>query len=203
MAARPSRFWRLLSLAGASVIIALGAFVGIGSRALAGPLYQFIDDTCNQGGPNSGQFYADGPKQYWHDATYTGGPDPCMMWTYNEGAYTNPQYGNEAYWYNCIGTCSGHYYVEAFIPSVHASTTQAIYQIWEHGHNQSGPSWLCTVDQKNIYNTWVTLCPVVNPVYMCGITTCGGFILLQDGTGEKAGTTQVGYDNGYYGYDGP
>jgi hypothetical protein len=31
---------------------------------------------------------------------------------------------------------------------------------------------------------------------------CGGFILLQDGTGE-AGATQVGQDNGYHGYDGP
>src|ERR1700733_4643777 len=115
-----------------AVVLVMTATVGLGSVALAAPPNtQYIPDTCNQGGGNSGQFYADGPPQYWHDATDSGAYDPCLMWTYNETTYTNVTIGNEAYWYNCIGTCTGYFYIDAFVPSIDASTTNAEYQIWE------------------------------------------------------------------------
>ena len=185
----------------AAAVAALGIFVSV-SLATVRPVYagvwQDIDDTCNQGGANSTQFYADGPPQYWTDATYTGGPDPCMMWTWNETSYTNQFVGNEAYWYNCIGTCTSYYYLYPFIPAVNATTVDAQYQIWEGGHLQSQPTYVCGVNQNAIYNSWVELCSNVAPQWMCGSTSCGGFVLLQDGTGESNGTTQVGYDNLIY-----
>ena len=161
---------------------------------------QQIDDTCNKGGPNSSQFYADGPPQYWFDASYSGGPDPCMMYTYNEYQYKGPTVGNEGYWYNCIGTCSGGYYLYAYIPPIHAYTTNAIYQIWNCGHSCGVLTALCYVNQAPYNNYWYQLCPRNGWFYMYGTTTYGGFILLQDGTGEASGTKQIGYDNGYYGY---
>ncbi len=56
---------------------------------------QFIDDTCNQGGPNPTQFFAEGPPQFWLTANFTGGPDGCMMYTYHETTY-DPVNGNQA-----------------------------------------------------------------------------------------------------------
>ncbi len=194
------RFAALMTIA---TTIALSAILASGLSALATPPgTQDIPDTCNQGGPNTGQFYANGPPGFWHDATDSHAFDTCLMWTWNETEYTNMNDGNQAFWYNCVQACTADFALDAFIPSVDASTTHAEYQIWTEGHLLNSPTYICAVNQDSLNDVFASLCSDVSPIYVCGTMSpsCGGFILLQDGTGERVSTTKVGYDEGYYGY---
>ena len=174
--------------------------------AYAGATNQWIDDTCNHGGAVQGYpwFFADGPSQYWWPVTYSGGLDSCMMYTWNESTYTNIQTGNSAYWYLdtgsvCGGNCDGYYVTYVFIPNVHAYTKNAVYQLWTTGH-AGGDQYNCSVDQSALNNQWKVLCAGSSGGtnhYFCGDTIgsgCGGYIWMNDGTGETSGTKQVGYD---------
>lgn len=166
--------------------------------AAASYINQYIDDTCNTGGPGSTQFFATGPPQFWFPRNFTGGPDGCMMFTWNEQTY-DPQNGNEAFWYNCSASCDGYYNMYAFVPNINTTTTNAVYQLWTNGHNQPRPNRTMGVNQSPLNNVWQYL--YGGDVFVAGNnggSGNSGFVLLDDGTGEPSGTTQVGYDNFKY-----
>lgn len=202
-----------------TVASAIALVVGTPLTTYATATATHIPDGCDQGGSSQGGlFYADGPPQYWSDANYSGGPSSCLMWTYNETTYSGTTSGNEVFWYLCVGgpgwNCDGWYYTWAYQPPIHATTTNAEYQMWLSGHTYSNPSFVCGVNQWNDSNVWheladsnVSNCTVggISPdtsFYFCGDEnanpSCGGFVQLQDGTGEQNFTTQVGVvDLGY------
>jgi len=203
--------------------IAAAAAVVVASLLSAVPAYaaainQNVDDTCQYSGSVwwNPYYYATGPSQYWSYDTYSGGPDDCTMWTWNEPTYCGETCGNSADWYLAGGdSCcpstnhTGNYSMWAYIPPIHAFTTSASYQIWDYGHILHSPTYVCSINQANIGLTWVKIddsnvasCnsyqSPTSMIPMCAQTaspSCGAFVELDDATGESYGTTQIGYDN--------
>ncbi len=80
---------------------------------------------------------------------------------------------------------AGNYKIEVFIPSNHATTTNAQYYLW------NGSSWqfLASVNQNSLFNAWVV---IKSSVFLsAGVTNN---VKLTDNTGEPTGTRKVGVD---------
>ena len=130
-----------------------------------------IDDSSS-----TAYFY--GPSQYWWEV-WGYGQSGQMHYTWNS-QYTE---GNYVYWGFYIPTAD-YYKIETFIPSNHATTTNAQYYLW------NGGSWsfLKSVNQNGYYNAWV---PLTNSVYL---TPGWRYVKLTDVTLEPSSTRKVGFD---------
>jgi murein DD-endopeptidase MepM/ murein hydrolase activator NlpD len=118
-----------------------------------------------------------GPSQWWHHETGVGhGGD--MVWTTN---VTNSK-ENYARWTPQL-PAAGRYQVEAYIPSSHATTSQAKYVIVAGGGSNT-----TSVDQSAMPNRWVDL-----GTY--DFRSDGTeYVELADPTGEAANSRHVGFD---------
>jgi hypothetical protein len=192
----------------AALLCALAALLINGTTARAAtPIIE--DDTC--GVPAQVIYYwPSGPAAFWFAATYTGGPQGssgvCTMYTNNTNLYQNQSVDNTAFYYlpiNPPNAWNGNYGIWAFVPSVHSTTRNAVYEYWPYGHTQlslSHPNESCGVNQLSLFNVYTKLCAATlgsnNTFYMCADSTlnCGGFIRLIDATGEPSSTTQVASD---------
>ncbi len=97
-------------------------------------------------------------------------------------------------WFNCVSSCDGAYNLWVFVPSVRATTHNAVYQIWQEHTVATSPAQTVAVNQIVLFNAWVYLTNIL----LCGNNNnsgLGGFVRLNDGTGEPNGTQEVGVDN--------
>lgn len=131
---------------------------------------QTIDDS-------SASCTLNGPSQYWFSVSGYG-INNQMRYTWN----SQTTQSNWAQW-NFSVPSAGSYKFEVYIPSNHATTTSARYQIW------NGSSWLgpYVVNQNNYFNAWVTLATLSLPAGT-------GQVKLSDVTGETTGSKKVGVD---------
>ncbi|HSP82014.1 MAG TPA: glycoside hydrolase domain-containing protein [Myxococcaceae bacterium] len=151
--------------------------------------------TSGGGGGGGGSFTCDdgdscfsmyGPSQYWHRETSCGGSSVGtggdLYWTYVNGSVTS----NYVRWApNFSGTGgAGNYTVSVWISRCFGTSQQAKYRIY---HN--GVSDYVTVNQNNVYDSWVTL----GTFYFSN--NGSEFVELSDATGESYSTyRQISFD---------
>ncbi|HYH45598.1 MAG TPA: M23 family metallopeptidase [Thermoanaerobaculia bacterium] len=120
-----------------------------------------------------------GPGADWFSASGLGqGGQMRYTWNVQNGE------SNYVYWPFSLAT-AGNYKIEVFIPSNHATTTNAQYYLW----NGSAWSFLASVNQNSLFNAWVVIKPSV--FLSSGVTIN---VKLTDNTGEATGTRKVGVD---------
>lgn len=208
----PSRVDRIVVLS-VCVLVGLWATVVTASAASAN---QGVDDSCSSTSSNP-YFFPDGPALYWHEATYSGGPQGtggvCTMYTSNTYLFINWTYNNLASWYLPLtpsGTYIGNFGAWAFLPSVGGLTlTQhAMYQYWPYGHQppHNYAYLMCSANQAGTPNKYERMCGGTygntSQLYFCSDSGvgCGGFMRIIDATQEGNGTHQVAVDEFDYCY---
>jgi hypothetical protein len=186
-------------------VFCVAGLFGAASAATVTQAYaqQIADDTCGTT-IYSPFYYPEGPAGGWVAVPNTSGPTGisgrCMMYTSNTSYYHSISYDNTSYWYlDTSINSTGSYTVWAFVPSVGATTTQAVYEYWPVGHNMSAASMECSVNQLRLSNVYAQLCGADlrdNSWHMCADNnaSCGGFWRLTDATGEPDNTSSVGSD---------
>ncbi len=118
-----------------------------------------------------------GTEDYWHDQNVGSGGK--SLWTYNNDS----AHGVDNYCtYSFSGVTPGKWEVQVFIPSNHATTRQACYEVMDGSR-----SYGAEVDQYTVYDDWVSL----------GVFEATGNNLkvrLTDMTNEGYGVNWVGFD---------
>jgi len=135
---------------------------------------QMVDDS------DSSNVYFGGPPEWWWEV-WGYGQNNQMHYTWNVG--TPGEATNFIYWYFDVPE-NGNYLVEVFIPSNHATTTNARYYVHD-GTQWNGPY---IINQNIHYDAWVTVVP---SIYLQAGTR---ILYTGDYTGEPTGTRKLGVD---------
>ncbi len=125
-------------------------------------------------------FYRSGTPEYFHD-DFSVGDGGHMLWTRNNDAAHGID--NMGDWRPDLPQ-SGNYKLSVFIPRLHATTTNARYEIY-HADGRTD----VVVNQANKFDVWVSL-----GIYRWNAGT-SGFLRLIDLTNESYVSKEIGFDS--------